>query len=148
MKREVIVLKTSELNSNLINEINILKNSHWVYGIKEQNEWFKKNIKKEDTHFIVRDSKKVIGYNCIRKYIFKRKKYYLFDTFIINNKFRNKGLSKLIMEKNIIFYKNKKLPFILFCNNELINFYQKFGWKKNQNFKDLKKRKSLLIFKN
>ena len=44
MKKEVLELKTSELKTNLINEINILKNSHWVFGIKSQNEWFKKKV--------------------------------------------------------------------------------------------------------
>lgn len=147
MNNEVIVLKTSELSLKVIKEINILKNSHWTYGLKSQNIWFKINIKKDDIHIMIKNSNIIIGYNCIRKYNFRGKNNYLFDTFIIINKYRNKGLSKLIMQKNIEFYKNKRLPFILFCNNKLIKFYERFGWKKTDYKKSLINKKNLLIFK-
>ena len=55
--------------------------------------------------------------------------YLLFDTMIINKKFRDKGFSKVLMSYNNYIIKKNKLSSILICEKKLVNFYKKFAWK-------------------
>ena len=67
-----------------------------------------------------------------RKYFLgkKKKTYFLFDTLIIEKKLRGRNFSTKIMNfNNKIITKNNKIS-ILFCNNNLINFYKKYNWKR------------------
>ena len=81
----------------------------------------------------------LIGYTLLRR---RRclvnkvlKKYLLFDTLVLDKKYRNKKLSNLIMYfDNEIIKQNKKLSFLI-CKKDLVDFYKKFNWKliKNNN---------------
>ena len=44
---------TKNLSRNHIKLINLLKNTHWKYSIKKQNEWFDLNAHKDDLHLMV-----------------------------------------------------------------------------------------------
>ena len=105
-----------KLESNLCSQIFQLKKTHYKFSFSSQKIWFNKNIQTLDKHLILFNKKDVIGYNVLRfrkiNFKYQRKKIsgkaYIFDTIIIKNKFRNLGLSKLIMNKsnNIIKKKN------------------------------------------
>ena len=56
------------------------------------------------------------------------------EDIVINDKFRKLGLSKLLIENIIQFCKDENCYKILLdCNDTLINFYEKYGFKKNAN---------------
>ena len=102
MNYSVVSLKTSKLNKNKIIEINRLKDSEWSFGVNSQLDWFKNNIKKNDIHNLLYFKSKLIGYTLLRRRSFNsknklKKKYILFDTFIIHKNYRNKKLSNLLM---------------------------------------------------
>ncbi len=66
----------------------------------------------------------------LRKRKLDEKKFYLlFDTMIINKKFRNKGFARVLMSYNNFVIKKNRLSSILICEKELVNFYKKFSWK-------------------
>ncbi len=130
----ILSLKTSQLDKNLINNILKLKNTHWKSGMKSQANFFNKNISKSDIHILLFLKKKISGYVLLRKkkYIFKNKKYnYLhFDTLIIKESLRNKKLSPFLMNYvNNIISVEKKIS-LLYCNKNMFKFYKKYEWKK------------------
>ena len=58
-----------------------------------------------------------------------KKKYLLFDTLVLDEKYRNKKLSNLIMCFDNEIIKQKKMLSFLICKKELIKFYKRFNWK-------------------
>ncbi len=139
MVYSLISKKNFQLSKKEIKNICLLKSNQWKFGIKSQLNWYKKNIKKEDIHNMLFINSKLVGYTLLRKrmcFVNKvKKKYLLFDTLILDKKYRKKKLSNLIMcFDNEIIKQNKKLSFLI-CKKGLIDFYKKFNWKliKNNN---------------
>ena len=133
MLYKLISKTTPLLSKKEIKNICILKNTQWKYGIKSQLNWYKKNIKKEDIHNLLFINSKLIGYTLLRKrtcFVNKvKKKYLLFDTLVLDKKYRNKKLSNLIMYFDNEIIKQKKMLSFLTCNKSLIKFYKRFNWK-------------------
>ena len=125
--KQTQLLKPSELRS-----IYILKNTEWDFGIKEQYNWFQKEIKKKDIHILLERNNNLIGYTCLRykKLSFKKKNniFLLLDTHIIKKNFRNKGYGKILIDKAIRVIKNKKILSLLFCKKNQLKYYKKFHW--------------------
>ena len=125
---------TLKLKKKDILDIAKLKNSHWIFGIISQLNWFKdqKNVFKNDFHLFLKKNKKIIGYVQLgkRKYVLNSKEnsYYLFRTLIVLKKERNEKLAKKIMHEVSNFIKQKKLPSFLLCKKNLIKFYEQYGW--------------------
>jgi|688.fasta_scaffold478078_2 hypothetical protein len=136
---------TQNLKKNNIKDICKLKNEVWKYNMKSQIKWFKKNIKKKDTHFLLFYENFLSGYLCLRENSYYRKKkirYLIFDTLVIKKKYQNLGLAKIIMINFINFINKNRKNCFLFCDTSKISYYQKFGWKV------LKKRKEISYIKN
>ena len=76
-------------------------------------------------------NKEVVGYTCLRekKFLDSNEKYLLFDTFIIDSQSRGQGLASTMMKYNNIKIKQSKKISILYCNEKLVKFYNKFNWK-------------------
>jgi predicted GNAT family N-acyltransferase len=139
-------LTSSKLTKKQIKEICKLKNQQWRYRLQSHINYFKENIKRDDIHNLFYINTKLIGYTLLRERTFnlnkvsKSSKYLLFDTLIIDKKYRGKKLSHLIMNFNNTTIKQVKYFSFLMCKKELINFYKKFGWVKlqrnNIDFKD------------
>ena len=125
--------KTKQLKKEQIDNICKLKNTHWNYSFKSNLEWFKKNVKSYDIHNLIYYNSKLIGYTLLRIRTFYlgkiKKKYFYFDTLIVDKKYRNKGISHFLMKlNNQVIKKNNKISFLT-CLNKLIRFYKKFGWR-------------------
>ena len=140
--RSVISLNcftTQQLKKNLKKDIFKLKNEFWKYNLNNQKKWFKENIKKKDLHNCLFSNNKLIGYTCLRRKVLSlsktEKNYLLFDTLIINKKFKNKKLGTKLMSFNNKMIKKTKLPSFLITRKKIINFYKKNRWKLiNKNF--------------
>ena len=159
---QILSIQTKKLSPEKINKIVNLKATHYKFKKKLQLSWFNNNIKKTDIHNILINNKEIIGYNCLRKIKLlkvesKKKKTInsiLFDTLIINEKYRKKNLSKFIMERSNLIIKKKNIFSFLFCSKSMTKYYKKFNWKlfpKNK-IKFLNKNdfigKRCMIFKN
>ena len=120
-------LKPSELKS-----IYKLKNTEWDLGVKEQYNWFQKEIKKKDIHILLKNNNNLLGYTCLRykKFSFEKKNSYflLFDTHIIKKDLRNKGYGRLLIKKTIRIIKKKNILSLLFCKKNQLQYYKKFNW--------------------
>ena len=130
---KLVSIKTKNLNKKLIEQIIVLKNTHWKYSLKSQLEFFNKNIKNEDLHNLLIINKKIIGYTLLRSEKIKLKKlkknYFLFDTLILNKSYRKSGLAVILMNFNNYIIKKHKRSAILVCDKKVRSFYTKFGWK-------------------
>jgi len=124
--------KSYQLSIKEIKEICVLKDSHYKYGIKSQNKWFKTHIKRSDIHNIILINSELVGYTCLRKYnfIFNKisNKYLRFDTLIIKKNYRKKGLSSLLMALNNQIIKKNNMISCLICKKNLVSFYKKYNW--------------------
>ena len=127
---------STKLKKKQINEICLLKDKEWKFGIKSQMNWFDRNIKRDDIHNLLYINTKLIGYTLLRKRfcklnnIAKKKTYLLFDTLVIDKKFRNNNYSTLLMNFNNKIIKKKGFFSFLICKKKLVKFYIKNGWKK------------------
>lgn len=130
---------TKNLKKKEIIEICKLKNLEWKYGFNSQKSWFIKYIKSYDFHNMLIIKKKIYAYTCLRKRICKHDKkkikYLLFDTLIVRNSVRKKGMGKLMMDFNNYIIHKKDLPSFLVCRKKTINFYKKNNWIKIKNNK-------------
>ena len=140
LKKSNLILKVKQLKklkSNLLSKIFQLKKTHYKFSFSSQKIWFNKNIQATDKHLILFYKKEVIGYNVLRSkkinFIYLKTRAstnaYIFDTIIIKNKFRNLGLSKIIMNKSNNIIKKKKYISFLVCKEKMIEFYKSFNWK-------------------
>ena len=129
-------ITTSKLSNNEIKQICLLKNQHWKFGINSQFKWFKNNVKKFDLHNLLYIKSKLVGYTLLRKRTYKIKNlknnnhYLLFDTLVIDKKFRGMKFSNLLMSFNNEIIKLSGFSSFLICRNKLIDFYKKNNWNK------------------
>jgi len=125
---------SNKLKNKEIEEICFLKDRQWKFGMKAQIKWFKNNIKKHDIHNLFYIKSKLVGYTLLRKRtceiknLNKKTKYLLFDTLVIDKKYRGMKLSNLLMSFNNTIIKQSDHFSFLICKKELINFYKKNGW--------------------
>jgi len=131
---KLLNLKTTDLNKNLIIKILKLKNTHWKKGLVSQKKHFSLNINKSDIHILLYYKSKLSGYVLLRrkKCLFKKRpiSYFHFDTLIIQKKLRKKKISPILMNFTNNFIKFQKAVSVLYCEDNLIEFYKKFKWKK------------------
>ncbi len=129
-------LITKELNKNIILQICKLKNTHWKFTLNKQILWFKENVKTDDIHNLCYLNKKLIGYTALRNiyYVFdkkdksSKKKLLLFDTLIVDPKYRKKNLGVLMMKFNNLIINNENKPSYLICKKNMIKFYRSNNW--------------------
>ena len=122
-----------KLTNNQIKQICLLKDKQWKFGIKSQLKWFKNNIKKFDFHNLFYIKSKLVGYTLLRKRTckienLKNVQYLLFDTLVIDKKYRGMKLSDLFMSFNNTTIKQLGFSSFLICSNELVSFYKKNNW--------------------
>ena len=132
-------IESSKLTNNEIKQICLLKDKQWKFGIKSQLKWFKNNIKKFDLHNLLYIKSKLVGYTLLRKRtckienLKKNLHYLLFDSLIIDKKYRGMKLSDLLMSFNNKIIQLSGFSSFLICNNELVGFYKKNNWTKLKN---------------
>ena len=129
---------SSKLTNNEIKQICLLKDKQWKFGIKSQLKWFKNNVKKFDFHILFYIKSKLAGYTLLRKRTCKIENlknihYLLFDTLIVDKKYKGKKLSDLLMSFNNTIIKQSGFSSFLICSNELVGFYKKNNWTKLNN---------------
>ena len=137
---------SDKLTNKEIKKICVLKDTIWIFGIKSQINWFNNNIKKYDIHNLFFIKSELIGYTLLRKRtceiknLNKKTQYLLFDTLIIDKKYRNMKLSNLLMNFNNMVIKQSNYFSFLMCKKGLLNFYKKNKWatidNKNISIKD------------
>ena len=149
---KLISLKTNEIKKKQINDILLLKDQHWKFGIKSQLNNFKNNFHKSDVNNCLFLKDELIGYTALklRSFSNNNNKYFLFDTLIIKKKYRNKNYSSILMDFNNFIIKNNNKSSFLICNKEMTKFYKNHHWRNlNKNevfFSDCKTNKIVMSY--
>ena len=125
---------TKHLKENVIFDICKLKNTHWKYGIKSQLNWFNKYIQDNDVHHLAYIKEKLVGYGLLRNRSFfyqkNKKKYLYYDTLVVSKKYRELQIGKKLSNLTVKTIKKLKLHSMLICEKKIVNFHEKYGWKK------------------
>jgi len=126
-------ITTNKLTKKNILDICRLKNSFWNFGLQSNIQWFVNNVKKLDHHFCLSVNKKLCGYVLLRSRTCFiggiKKKYLYFDTLVVRKSYRNKKLSKTLLDNCNKFIKKKRKIAFLLCDKRLVKFYTKNKWK-------------------
>lgn len=127
---EIKFVPHGKISQVLLDKIIELKMVSWPNEYNSQIKWIKNNLSNNDIHVMLYDGKNLIAYlNLITiEIVIDDIK---FDGFGIGNVCaveRGKGLGKELM-MNVNDYLNQNNFFgLLFCKDELVNFYMKNGW--------------------
>lgn len=156
---KLIKIKNKEINQLLIDKICKFKMKFWKYNFNSQLNFFYENHNSNDLHFILVNNNRILAYNVLKKRIFTKldksknniKKYFfLFDSFLVDENYRNQNLGSKHLKENKIYLKKVGKPGFLLCKKRLINFYKKNGWNliinKNFKVKNYEKKKHLMSF--
>ena len=117
----------------LMNEVLILKDQSWKYGIDSQRNWVSENLEDDDIHFCCFDESGVLlAYaNLVNRKIFIGDQHE--NVLGIGNvcvREKNKGMgfgSELMRKINNYLLVSKKIG-ILLCKEQLVSFYASLGW--------------------
>lgn len=143
-------------SESLLVEICMLKQQFWNYSIEEQLLWIKNNIKKTDIHLVLKNNNRLIGYLTLTDeqilYNGKEevKRFLGVGSVCVCEKHRGKKLGILLIKLVNYFLLLKKIPGILLCKKELLEFYKKCGWSvyKGEVYHKEEKFNDLLFFSN
>ena len=137
--KDLIFIKHQNLTPEFLERICILKSSAWNYSIDEQKRWINLNVKPNDTHVLLVENGECLAYLNLIHTTITNKDNNIIEVLGIGNvcaKVKNKGYgSSLMKELNSYLVENKTIA-ILLCKNELVSFYEGFGYILNYELKD------------
>jgi len=112
-------------------------------SIEEETVAAKRYLRKDGTFFIIAEEEdQIVGYLeiIIKKNppLFKVKKYGYFDSIVIDEKYRRKGLGSRLVKEGVRLLKKKKIPFVktnvYLSNQSAIDFWKNEGFKEVNTF--------------
>lgn len=132
---EIKFIENFKLNEDLIREIIRVKQHHWNYSYDEHKKWIDNNINHDEHHLIVLDSySQVIAYlNIVKTSIIYNdieEEVLGVGNVCVDKNYFGQGIGLLIMGICNYYLKSFDKRSILLCKSNLINFYEKSGWKK------------------
>jgi predicted GNAT family N-acyltransferase len=116
-------------------EICKVKDESWPFGLNEQKNWIKHNIKNNDIHVLLyNDRNSLIGYTNIVKRtceIEESTSNVLFGigNVCVSNKVKKSGIGMKMMLGINKYLIAEDARGVLFCKDQLVGFYQKCNWK-------------------
>lgn len=139
------IIKNKNIKNNQILSISKLKDSFWRYGIKNQKIFLRSNTNANDLHILAYKNKEIVGYVNLKIKLFKKNdntkknKFFLFDGFIVDKRFREINIGRNIIKISKKKSKLLKMPILLLCKRSIMPFYKKL------NFKIIPKKKYQLL---
>ena len=126
-------VQNDNLKISQLSKIIHLKRQYWKYSINEHKKWIDENIKNEDIHLMVYDfNEKLLAYlNIVNTImIFKdfKENIYGIGNVCVDNKFKGRGLGRLLMNICNYYLSSSDKIIALFCKPELVKFYEQSGW--------------------
>ncbi len=126
------VLAHRVMSVDLIKEISYLKHSRWpAYTVTQHFNWITEKFLPENFHLIIKANNQLIGYANLLKVSakFDTKKINVIGIGNVSTAETGKGYGNVVMaEINLFLNDNSHIGFLL-CKNEVIKYYEKFGWK-------------------
>lgn len=126
------LVKNIDLDNNLQSKIIALKSQHWPYDTQSQKQWMKNNLNDDDIHVCVISNMDIIAYLNLVNLVATTENMD-FNLMGIGNvcvdlKHQKMGWGNLLLCIVNILLKEYKKTGILFCRQELVQFYQRNNW--------------------
>lgn len=123
-------IKHSQIEDHHLKEIVSLKKIHWDYSTEEHTKWIQNNIHEDDIHVLMLDNDILVGYLNLVKIdvLINNISYPFLGIGNVCSKEKRKGYgNELLIEVNKFLIDNHQRG-MLFCKDNLIDFYKKFKW--------------------
>lgn len=109
-----------------------------IYGLDFE-DWYQKGYWRDNyIPYSMIENNKVVANASVNimnfDYLGEKKKYIQIGTVMTNKAYRNKGLSKILLKEIIKDYTGKVDGFFLFANDNVLEFYPKFGFRKSTEY--------------
>lgn len=129
---DVRFINHDKLSQELLKEIIQVKSVAWPYSYSDQCEWINNNLKSSDIHVLLFDEDSVlVAYlNLVEiPFTLNNEKHLGYGIGNVCSLVKGRGDgAKLMNVTNNFFIENNRKG-ILFCKNQLVNFYERHGWK-------------------
>lgn len=130
--KEYTFVKDYRDNESLREELNSLTDKTYGFNFKE---WYESGYWGDGyIPYSLLDGEKLVANASVSimkmNVLGKKKNYIQIGTVMTADKYRNKGLSRYLIEKIICEYKEKCDYIYLFANDTVLDFYPKFGFEK------------------
>jgi predicted GNAT family N-acyltransferase len=128
---ELKVIPHSGVTIAILDEIIRIKSLAWPYSYEEQLKWINQNLKGTDLHFLLFKKSKVVAYlNLIAvELTINNDSYNAFGVGNVCACKKGEGLGNELMNRTNQYLLNDNKIGLLFCKQELFNFYVKYDWK-------------------
>ncbi len=124
------IIQHNSLDNSTLNEIIAVKQKSWNYTAEEHLLWMQKNITAEDYHFLLIEGGNIVAYvNLVNVVVGNSNS--LMNFYGIGNvcsKLKGHGYGKLLMIELNKYLIDNSIKGILFCQQHLVQFYQKYDW--------------------
>jgi hypothetical protein len=122
--------KHSKINQQELEKIADLKKRYWNYTSEEHLNWIERNIKADDIHVLMFEKENLVAYlNLINTEVVINN---VVQPFIgignVCSSEKGKGYGRRLLIEVNNFLTDYNQSGILFCKEELVNFYKKFRW--------------------
>lgn len=127
----ISIQKTDELSTEDLKAVIALKQQHWPYSDLQQRQWFRKNIRDDDYHMIIRCGGVIAYLNAV--HVDAKIDHSMYQMLGIGNVcvdrgFENRGIGSLLMASANAFIKQSQLDGILLCRDRMVDFYKAAHW--------------------
>lgn len=129
---ELISIQHNTISDDMLNEVIQIKSVAWDFSVDSQFKWIEDNLKENDLHILLKVEGEFVAYlNLIDISV-------ILDDIPIKGwgvgnvcaKIRGKGYGQLLMRKtNDLILESGRIG-LLFCKNELVDFYAGYSWNK------------------
>ncbi|WP_281310647.1 hypothetical protein [Flavobacterium flavigenum] len=121
----------SQLTEQNLKSIVNLKKKHWDYSEEEHKRWINNNINGEDIHVLMFQNEILIGYlNLIHaEVILNNEGHFFLGIGNVCSLEKGLGYGKELLVGMQKYLDQNNFKGILFCKDNLVDFYNKFGWK-------------------
>lgn len=128
---QVKIIRHDKVTSENLLKICELKMISWPYPIESQLDWIKKNFNSGDLHFLLFNAEVLEAYlNFIQiEIIIDREKVDCYGIGNVCSRVKGKGFGAKIMIEAGRYMTDINRIGLLFCQQHLVGFYSKFGWK-------------------
>ena len=141
------VKKTNEISALEEKKIFNIKRTFWKHSLESQKSFFLRTYKPYDIHILLYNSLNLIGYSCLRFGKSKKRKYIVFDAFVVSPKYYGKGISNILLAKSMNEIIISKRDAYCYANKNSLTLYKKFNWKLCSNYQLFKKKPFIRLMK-
>lgn len=116
-----------DIEENVIEDIIKLKETFWPFPYESQIKWINNIFTDNDEHYVYYENGILKAYCCIL-----HRNNHILDSVIIHPDYRKQGLGTKMVQEVITHIKKN---IFLLCKKETISFYERLGWKINDDIR-------------